>query len=175
MDEGVIRTLGGLEFDVVVDENETSEVEITDHPVESGALISDHAYAMPREVELHIGHGVTDSEDDPVDMLHRLRDIQAAREPVELTTGKGYYPAMVITAIEVMTDRTTENVLSATVRCREVVIVATATADVPAVRQQHAKKTMRATNKGTVQAKPQEDDGGGGKNKKQSFLKSILD
>lgn len=41
-----------LEFDAVVQENHTSESEVTQHTVESGEAISDHKRANPRAIEL---------------------------------------------------------------------------------------------------------------------------
>ena len=39
----------------VIEESHTDTVEVTDHPVEYGAMISDHAYKKPSEVALYLG------------------------------------------------------------------------------------------------------------------------
>ena len=77
-----IRTLAGLAFDIVLSESETAEVTVTDHQIETGAQVSDHAYLNPREVELEIGQGTIESLDDPREMLDELRKVLEAREPV---------------------------------------------------------------------------------------------
>lgn len=162
-DGGYIRSLGGLAFDVVVHESETATVRVTDHQIESGASVSDHAYMEPKEVELEIGQGSIDSEGDPREMLDALRALQERREPVEIYTGKTYYPTMLITGIMVNTDRTTEHVLMATVRCREVRIVETSEVDAshikeaPKKRQKTPQKTKATADRGTQNAQPVED------------------
>lgn len=166
IEPGYLRSLGGMTFTVVVQERETSEVTVTDHPIESGASISDHAYIMPQEVSLEVGQGVDSDEDTPRETLRKLKAIQAAREPVEVYTGKSYYPCMVITSIEVTTDNQTEQVLMANITCREVVIVETKNAPMPKARQKKPRKTQQSVNKGTVQAKPSS----GGTSSEESLL-----
>lgn len=162
-DGGYIRSLGGLAFDVVVHESETATLRVTDHQIESGASISDHAYMEPKEVELEVGQGSINSEGDPIEMLNTLRALQEKREPVEVYTGKTYYPTMLITGIMVTTDRTTEHVLMATVRCREVRIVETSEVDAshireaPKKRQKMPEKTKATTDHGTQSAQPLKD------------------
>lgn len=159
-----IRTLAGLAFDIVLSESETAEVTVTDHQIETGAQVSDHAYLNPREVELEIGQGTIESLDDPREMLDELRKVLEAREPVELYTGKTYYPAVLITSLQVNTDHTTENVLMATIRCREVTIVDTAEVDAsqlkeaPKKRQKMPQKTKAATNRGSQNAQPKSEE-----------------
>ena len=40
---------------VVLEEHHHDELEITDHPIEQGAAITDHAFKRPAEVTLHLG------------------------------------------------------------------------------------------------------------------------
>jgi hypothetical protein len=40
---------------VVVSEKHSDTLEITEHPVETGAAISDHAYKRPSEVVMEVG------------------------------------------------------------------------------------------------------------------------
>ncbi len=49
------RQIGTLIPDVVVREAQRDEMVITDHPVETGAAISDHAFLRPVEVEMQVG------------------------------------------------------------------------------------------------------------------------
>lgn len=48
------RRLGQFVAQVTIQESHTDELEITDHPVESGAIISDHAFMRPAEVVLEL-------------------------------------------------------------------------------------------------------------------------
>lgn len=46
------RKIGSIIFDAVTSENHQSELNITENPVESGALIADHACVKPKEVTI---------------------------------------------------------------------------------------------------------------------------
>ena len=147
-----VRSLGGLTFTVTVSETEKATAKLTDYPVEDGASYSDHVILTPREVTVQIGQSVDGAESDPRDKLDALREIMTKREPIELYTGKSYYPTMVITAISVQTDVKSETVLLASVTLREVKIAQTQAAAVPVIRQKQPKKTAKSTKRGTQQA-----------------------
>jgi hypothetical protein len=49
------RNIGMIVPSVVVSEKHTDKLEITEHPVETGAAISDHAYKSPSEVIMDVG------------------------------------------------------------------------------------------------------------------------
>lgn len=49
------RSIGGVTFDVVVEEQHEDTLEITEHPVEHGANISDHAFMKPASVTIRRG------------------------------------------------------------------------------------------------------------------------
>ena len=49
------RNIGGILPNVTISEQHTDTLTITDHPVELGAQISDHAYKMPSELVMQVG------------------------------------------------------------------------------------------------------------------------
>ena len=49
------RNIAGIYPDVVVKESHRDEMEITEHPIESGASISDHAFKRPAELLVQFG------------------------------------------------------------------------------------------------------------------------
>lgn len=57
----------------------------------------------------------------------RLLNLQSSRVPLDVVTGKRIYTNMLIRALEVTTDRTSENILSAVLTLREVIITSTTT------------------------------------------------
>ncbi|MDE9504431.1 phage baseplate protein, partial [Xenorhabdus bovienii] len=138
---------------VVISEKHMDSTEITEHPVQRGAAISDHAYDKPSEVTMEIGFagggslidgfdtskiklfdldtGVTLGK-SPKEIYEQLLKLKASKEPFDVTTGKRQYKNMLIRAIEVTTDKTSENVLMVTLTLREVIIVETQTAPVTA-------------------------------------------
>lgn len=154
------RNIGGFTADVTIAEEHTDELTITEHPVEQGASISDHAYKSPMRVVIRVGYSNSSqgAGGDPGYVTAQYQNfltLQATRQPFAIVTGKRRYSNMLVQSLAVTTDQTTENALLLTVTCREVIIVATQTATVPPA-DQHAspQKTAPVTSTGTVQPQP---------------------
>lgn len=150
------RQIGTLIPDVVVREAQRDEMVITDHPVEIGAAISDHAFLRPVEVEMQIGW--SDSTGGYVgyarDAYDELVSLQRQREPFTLTTGSRRYSNMLISSISLQKDEKTENISAITVRLREVIIVSTQTTSAPKSSQANPAKTGATTSLGSKQLAP---------------------
>lgn len=156
------RSLGGLVFDIVVREAHEDALVITEHPIEAGAPVSDHAYAKPATVS--ITGGVSDAgssldlsssssgDSRPVTFYEELLKLQAKREPFEIVTGKRSYKNMMLETISVTTEANTGTALTVTADCREVIIVQTRTTTIPP-RARHADgaKTGGVSDKGNKQ------------------------
>ncbi|WP_097727124.1 phage baseplate protein [Escherichia coli] len=133
------RKIGILVPDVVVSEKHVDALEITEHPVETGAPVNDHAYKRASEVTMECGFSgggsILDFVDvsgiglgiglSPKEVYQQLLDLQSSRLPFDVVTGKRTYSNMLIRAIEVTTDRTSENVLSCVLTLREVLLTQT--------------------------------------------------
>lgn len=149
------RQIGTLIPDVVVREAQRDEMVITDHPVETGAAISDHAFLRPVEVEMQIGW--SDSTGGYVgyarDAYDELVALQRQREPFTLTTGSRRYSNMLISSIALQKDEKTEHISAITVRLREVIIVSTQTTSAPKSSQANPAKTGATTESGAQQLK----------------------
>lgn len=140
------RKIGLIVPSVVISEKHSDTLEITEHPVEVGAAISDHAYRRPSEVVMQVGFAGGGSLLDlldttsfglsaglsPREVYQNLLDLQNSRVPFDVVTGKRLYSNMLIRAMEVTTERSTENVLSAVLTLREVIITSTSTSQVAA-------------------------------------------
>ena len=148
------RKIGDIVMDVTVEERHEDTLTITDHPVEKGAEISDHAFKNPMSVVITAGKGASDGDTVPKETYEALLDLQESREPFSIVTGKRDYENMLVQSISVTTDSDTENVLMVILECREVIIVETETTQVPPARQAEAPKTQKAQNTGTKQAQP---------------------
>ncbi|MCA8576900.1 phage baseplate protein, partial [Escherichia coli] len=61
----------------------------------------------------------------PKETYQQLLDLQSSRVPFDVVTGKRVYSNMLVRAIEVTTDKTSENVLNCTLTLREVIITQT--------------------------------------------------
>jgi len=144
------RRIGLLIPSVVESEKHSDTLEITEHPVEKPAttsnsgFIADHAYKRPSEVTMECGFAGGGSLLDfvntssiglklglsPQETYQELLDLQASRVPFDVVTGKRTYNNMLVRAIEVMTDKTSENVLKCTLTLREVIMTQTQTVSV---------------------------------------------
>ncbi|WP_324029259.1 hypothetical protein GC087_21310 [Pantoea sp. JZ2] len=133
------RKIGIIVPSVVVSEKHSDRLEITEHPVEVGASVSDHAYKRPSEVVMQVGFAGGGSLLDfasnltatsllgisPREVYEQLLKLQSDRMPFDVVTGKRLYSNMLLQNLEVTTDRFTENVLSATLTLREIIITST--------------------------------------------------
>jgi hypothetical protein len=118
------RNIGGLVFDVVLEEKHRDELVITKHPVERGAEIADHAYANPAEVVIRASSSLSGANaDGPLylqDLYQALLSLQQNRQPFEIITGKRTYENMLVRIIELRTDEHSENILDLTIYCQEI-------------------------------------------------------
>lgn len=123
------RAIGQIYADVTVEESHRDEVIITQHPVEGGGVITDHAFKRPAELEIRCGF--SNSSAGYVgyvqEQYRALLALQLARQPFTVYTGKRRYRNMIIRGIAVATDGHSENILMATVALQEIIIVSTQT------------------------------------------------
>lgn len=146
-------SIGGITPNVVVEEVSRDSLFITNHPVEKGAAISDHAFMMPKEVELRCGWSDSGQFQGYSRLIQEaLLALQARRQPFAAVTSKRVYSNMLITGIEVSTSAATQFALFARVLLREVLIVSTSTvATNSAGTQADPARTSGTTNGGTKQ------------------------
>ena len=149
------RKLGSITADITIAEEHRDELEITSHPVEQGAAITDHAFKRPANLVLRLawsdatpGHG-----DGFVRRTYaQLLDLQVSRELIDIETGKRSYSNMLISSLSLTTDETTETALFVTVECRQVIIVQTQTTTVPSPDlQKQPQATWQVAPTGTKQ------------------------
>lgn len=158
-----VRSIAGLVAHIVVEEQHEDELTITDHPVDIGAAITDHAYKEPSVVTLSIGFSASGNSvvptQNPVlggttnDYLRKIYSfflgLQVRREMFEVLTGKRNYSNMLLKSISTSTDASTEHMLGLTVTCREVLIARTQVVKFPAKKNQKLpKKTSSKVDKG---------------------------
>jgi len=161
----IIRSIGGIIPDVVVEETHTDEIEITQHPVQQGAAISDHAYKKPMTLKMSVMFG----KDDINITYKKLLDLQNKNEPMDVVTGKRSYKNMMIKSLSVTTNKDTNSILKVEAELTEVIIVSVTVTNVPArSKQKNAGKTGATEKAGSKQAQPVQEE------KKKSALRSLL-
>lgn len=178
----IIRSMGGLVFDAVFEETHEADLEVTDNPVETGVVVSDHAFMKPLRVK--ISAGVSDTPlavvaDDPFASdagrsrraFELLTELQRRAEPFDLQTGLKLYEHMVCTSIRTSQDKDSSGALLFTAELREVIIVYTQVVTYPprkpgATKRQAGPKKDKGEQQGKeVTEKP----------KKQSLSKKLAD
>lgn len=151
------RSIGGIVMDVTVSEQHQDDMEITGHPVEKGAEVTDHAFMKPARVTIAGGQsdsgGTSTGDSRAVEAYEALLKLQDSREPFALVTGKRAYENMLIASLTVVTDRETEHVLSFRAELQEVLIATIQTVEVPRSRQRHASRTASPAKTGQKQVK----------------------
>jgi hypothetical protein len=162
----IVRAMGGLVFDAVFEETHEADLEVTDNPVETGVVVSDHAYMKPLRVTLSAGvsdivlNDVTSS--DPYSStsgrskkaFELLTELQLKAEPFDLQTGLKLYKNMICTSIRTSQDKDTSSVLVFNAELREVLIVYTQTVLYPPRKAGATKRQAGAKkDKGEQQGK----------------------
>ncbi|WP_066922820.1 phage baseplate protein [Methylobacterium sp. CCH5-D2] len=114
--------IGSLVTDVVVSEVHQDAVAITDHPVEIGASVSDHAFILPERLEMRIGY--SDATGGYVgysrEQYEAVLNLMAAREPFQVFTAKRAYRDMLVEFVGADTTDQTTNAAMLIVRLRRV-------------------------------------------------------
>lgn len=97
-------------FDAVMELSHEQDLELTRHPVQSGASISDHAYIMPARLTIDVGMSdAMDSFEQPdtwsgstsksVSTYQTMLALQQSRIPLVLTTKLRTYNNMVVRSV----------------------------------------------------------------------------
>ncbi|MEC4682382.1 MAG: hypothetical protein VST70_01690 [Nitrospirota bacterium] len=132
-----LRTIGSIKADVTFEERHEDSLTITDHPVEQGASITDHAFLNPVSVEIKVGfkpktgllmaaNFLTSGGVPYLNQVYQnVLNLQKSRVLNVVMTGKRLYTNMLVERITCVTDRDTENVLRLTISCRQAIIVQT--------------------------------------------------
>jgi hypothetical protein len=171
------RSIGPFTAHATVKETHTDTLQITEHPVEQGAMIADHAFKLPAEVVIEamwsdspsagIQSGIASgaayssaflgqSPGQVTDIYNKLLALQDQRVLFDVYTGKRVYRNMLLRQLAVVTDEKNEHALRVTATCRQVVIARTQTLTIntPASAQADPGSTAATTNQGAKALQP---------------------
>lgn len=159
-----LRTnIAGYFFDAVLREEHDTALRITDHPVQTGANISDHAYQLPEHLILEIGmsdamasfigNQYSGSGGKSVSCYQKLKELQYSRVPLTVMTRINIYRNMIIEHISAPQDFKTATGLRAIVALKQIITATISTTTVKSDRSQ----TTDSTSKGTVQSSQVDD------------------
>lgn len=138
----VKTNISGYFFDAVFSTDTEHSLTLTQHPVQTGANITDHAFVNPIRITMQIGvsdcmayragdyggDGATKS----VQAYRLLCKLQQLRTPMDVVTRLNTYKNMLIESIEVNDDVSTLCALKATINMVQVLVVNVSTEKVSA-------------------------------------------
>lgn len=150
-------------FDGVLKLEHTQEIELTKHPVQNGANISDHAFIKPARLSLDVLMSDAMSSytlnqwsgaaSKSVNAYQTLLAIELARTPLTVTTRLNVYTNMVIVGIHAPDDFKTQHGLRATVMFEQAIMASISTQNPVSARPQDTG----ATGTGIVPTTPVPD------------------
>lgn len=171
-------SLGGY---VAILEEHRDETEITEHPVQQGSTIADHAFELPNELVMQIGWtpssaagsglpnllgilpipslaGFTGAGNNNLvkQLYQQLLTIKAQRLLLTVYTGKRIYQNMLIKMLSERTTKETENSLIITATFKRIIIanVTTVQAPVNAAAQAAPQDTSPSVPQGSQSLQP---------------------
>jgi hypothetical protein len=137
------RSIGPFQAQVTIEEVCNDSLEITNHPVEQGASITDHAYVNPSS--LNISALFSEDQDPLPEIYQNLLELQASREPFTVVTGKRTYNNMLMKSLGVTNDAVTENILSVRFSLQEIFLTSLEVSSVPVRSKQENPGSTGAT------------------------------
>ena len=174
----LMYSIGSLTFDAWLAEAHTSELQVTENPVERGSVISDHCFMKPRQVvisaavsDIKMPSAAAGYDDSAAGRSHRafalLTQIQqnfAAGQQTLLTvaTGLKIYSNMICTSIVARRDAETAQLLAFDATLVELITVSTQAVSYTAPSPKPGKPTHQAAaskDKGKEQPQPEDDVG----------------
>lgn len=196
----IVRSIGGsFSFDATVLERHGSKLTITDNPVETGAVVSDHAYLEPATLEVHgrvssvvtrlqggggtaqavlatlapkLKHNIGIGWVDqhrPASAFDLLQRLQQARVPFTIQTGLKLYRNMLLEDLQVSQETANKSAPEFFCTFREVKLVSTQTT------KMQATSTDRTAYKSTPDKRTKDGKTAGGKPDKVVAKRKVLE
>ena len=152
-----VRNIGGIFSDVTIEEVHNDRLEITQHPIQTGAVVTDHSFALPAQLTIRCGSSDSSAgyEGYVQSQYNAFLDLQASRQPFSVSTGKRLYENMLIRDIQVTTDERSEYTLIAVVNIQQVTYVDLGIGSGLSIdNQMFPQQTGPTVNMGTVNLQP---------------------
>ncbi|WP_369798641.1 phage baseplate protein [Pandoraea sp. E26] len=168
------KMLDTIRIGVTIEEVYNDELQITEHPVEQGAAITDHAYKRQPDVVLKCGWSNADyaallsspvvdfdefgstTQSEYIDAVYsQLLKLQESRVRFDAVTSRRKYSNVLLQGLRVVHDAKTSGALMLTATLRQIRIVQTkATRLPPRDDQADPSRTAETQNTGSKQAVP---------------------
>ncbi len=152
-----VRNIGGIFSDVTIEEVHNDRLEITQHPIQTGAVVTDHSFALPAQLTIRCGSSDSSAgyEGYVQAQYNAFLDLQASRQPFSVSTGKRLYENMLIRDIQVTTDERSDYTLMAVVNLQQITYVDLGIGSGSSIdNQMFPEQTGPTSNMGTVSLQP---------------------
>ena len=157
------RNIGGIYPHVTLEETGRDELFITQHPVDVGCPVSDHAFIQPYTVEIKYGFSdsTEKSEGYSKTVYETFQTLQQSGKTFSVTTGKRSYTNMLARYMVQRTNPQSENSLDISLICQYLVITSTmgdssssSSSSSPSAGTDKAGQQSSPTNVGSVALDP---------------------
>lgn len=138
------RAFGPFTVYITVNEVHNDELEITAHPIQLGAPVTDHAYKKQGSCTLKLVWGA--GAEPLSDTYKKLLQLQSDKIIIEVVTGKRRYPQTLIKSLGCTTDAKTENILAIDITIQEITIVNVITVGMPPRNRQKKPAKTASTD-----------------------------
>lgn len=157
------KSIGGIEIDASISEQVDFSNSITDHPIEGGATVTDHAYENPLMITMEciISNSSLNSTDQgrSIDAYNQLKLLKSSREPFDVVNALDVYSNMLVESLSFPRRADTSDSLVFTVTLKQIRIVDSITVDLgpivsPTIKNSASSKVNggRATPKAASDA-----------------------
>lgn len=156
--------INGYFFDAVLRADHNTSLRITEHPVQTGAALTDHSFQIPARLTLEIGMSdvmdsflqgqYTPGAGKSVSAYQTFLALQSARTPLTVVTRLNTYTNMLIRNIDTPDTNKTYYGLRATISLKQILMayVATQAAVPAAAQQQSVAQTVKGSTQPTTNA-----------------------
>ena len=150
--------IGDIIPHVTIEEVYRDEVVTTDHPVEMGAAVTDHAFRRPATIEIRCGwsNSTAQSSGCVAQVYEQLLALQeeSRERPVDIFTPRRFYETMVMGQVQAIRDPNSNAILACSVACRKIIIVESQTTGGDAGTQADPASTASPADSGPVSTTP---------------------
>jgi len=136
--------IGVINLDATLSESHSRSAQVTEHPVEGGAVVSDHIIADPAEITINgvvtnspiyllasltapspLSNSLAPTSNRAQAAYDEIKRIHQQSELIEIVTGFETYTDMAITSVGITRDVNSGNILNISVTAKEVTLVQT--------------------------------------------------
>lgn len=109
--------IGPVSLDVILKEEHSSSLGITEIPIETGAKVTDHCYIEPKKLGLEF------ADANAALTYQALVRFQETRTPFAILSGLFRYSSMLVKDLKAERDQSTSQILKGTATIQEVILV----------------------------------------------------